>query len=178
MIVCQHLKTLGNQRVALQIPRPSASNGKKVVLLQTAQAIAIGESAQIPIRILLDSRSKLSYITNSLRERLRLKSVQWEKLSLNTFGNSSFSIQSCDVVCFHICKAGSAEKIEVLTHHLSSVLLFQNWLMSSSMNISMAWNWQIMIKKNKHQLMCSLGLTVTGLLLLARQLLDMKDLWL
>ena len=43
-----------------------ASNGNKVVLLQTAQAVAIGDSTQIPIRILLDNGSQLSYITNTL----------------------------------------------------------------------------------------------------------------
>ena len=55
------------------------SNGKKVVLLQTAQAMAIGESVKLPVKVLLDSGSQLSYITNSLRERLKLKTTRKEK---------------------------------------------------------------------------------------------------
>ena len=62
-------------------------NGKQVVLLQTAQAEAVGEHGNVPVRLLLDNGSQLSYITTSLRSRLRLKSVRQEKLSLNTFGS-------------------------------------------------------------------------------------------
>ena len=92
--ICDHLPVSPDLEKARKVTTNTttkASNGKKVVLLQTAQAVAIGDSAQIPIRILLDSGSQLSYITNTLRQRLKLKSTRREKLSLNTFGNSSFN---------------------------------------------------------------------------------------
>jgi len=54
--------------------------GKGIVVLQTAQAIATGETKWLPIRILFDSGSQLSYVTNSLQERLGLKPIKREKI--------------------------------------------------------------------------------------------------
>jgi len=49
----------------------TTSSSKRVVLLQTARAIAVGDAKRVPIRILLDG-SQLSYVTKSLQERLAL----------------------------------------------------------------------------------------------------------
>ena len=74
-------------------------NGKPVVLLQTAQAEAVGEhGATVLVRLLLDNGSQLSYITTSLKSRLKPKSVRQERLSLNTFASDLFSTRGCDVV--------------------------------------------------------------------------------
>ena len=78
--------------------------------------MAIGNSVQIPIRILLDSGSQLSYITNTLQERLQVKSTRKERLNINTFGNSSFRVQDCDIVRFRLCKGESSERIEVVAY--------------------------------------------------------------
>ena len=39
-----------------------------MVLLQTAQVTAIGESMQLPVRVLLDSGNQLSYINQLTRK--------------------------------------------------------------------------------------------------------------
>ena len=50
-----------------------ATKGARVILLQTARAVAINGTEQVSIRILLDSGSQLSYITKDLQECLRIK---------------------------------------------------------------------------------------------------------
>lgn len=90
--------------------------GKKVVLLQTAQVLAIGESTQVPAKVLLDTGSQLSYIMTNLQEKLKLKSIQKDKLDVSMFVNASFNVRSYDVVCFHICKPGGTERIKVVAY--------------------------------------------------------------
>ena len=92
----------------------SHMNGKQVVLLWTAQAEAVGEHGTVPVRLLLDNESQQSYITTSLRSRLRLKSVWQEKLSLNTFGSDSFAPRGCDVVTLTFRKPGTNEGLEIM----------------------------------------------------------------
>ena len=53
----------------------SQMEGKQVVLLQTAQVEVVGETATVPVRLLLDNGSQLSYITTSLKSKLNLKPV-------------------------------------------------------------------------------------------------------
>jgi len=48
---------------------------KGVVLLKTARSIAVGDTKRVPIRILPDGGSQLSYVTKSLQERLGLKPI-------------------------------------------------------------------------------------------------------
>ena len=72
----------------------------QVVLLQTARAIAISGHSAIPVRVLLDNGSQLSYVTTSLQSRLRLAPIHQEKLHLNTFGSDTFAMKACDVVQF------------------------------------------------------------------------------
>ena len=80
--------------------------GKLVVLLQTAQAEAVGEHGTVLVQLLLDNGSQLSCITTSLKSRLKLKSVRHERLSLNTFGSDSFATRGCDVVTMMLQKSG------------------------------------------------------------------------
>ena len=97
------------------------TSGKRVVVLQTARSVAIGEANQLGIRILLDSGSQLSYITKTLQEELGLKPIKRERLRLNTFGSSSFDARPCDVV--HVCirKPCSDEEI-CITAYTSPVI--------------------------------------------------------
>ena len=74
--------------------------GNQVVLLQTATATAISGHGAIPVRVLLDNGSQLSYITTSLQSRLRLAPIRQERLHLNTFGSDTFATKACDVVQF------------------------------------------------------------------------------
>ena len=90
------------------------TNHKQVVLLQTAQVEAVGEYDVIPVRILLDNGSQLSYITVSLKSRLKFKSVRQERLSLNKFGSDSFKTKGCDLVRVTLQKSGSNEGLEIM----------------------------------------------------------------
>ncbi|CAB3979329.1 PREDICTED: uncharacterized protein LOC107330089, partial [Paramuricea clavata] len=61
---------------------------KGTVLLQTARTTATNSngSRSTKVRVLFDSGSQRSYISNSLKTRLNLKPVKNETLNLNTFG--------------------------------------------------------------------------------------------
>ena len=69
------------------------------VLLQAAVTYAQRDnvSNSIPVRVLLDSGSQRSYITNSLKRRLGLVPIRTETLNLNTFGENHFKRRKCDV---------------------------------------------------------------------------------
>ena len=69
------------------------------VLLQTATAYAYNSanSNRTKIRMLFDSGSQRSYITNELKEKLDLKPTKQETLHLNTFGEEGFKRQKCDM---------------------------------------------------------------------------------
>lgn len=51
--------------------------------------------------------------TDSLQSRLQLKSLKTEKLNLNTFGESKFKKQSCDVVNFQLRKSKHDDPITI-----------------------------------------------------------------
>ena len=58
------------------------------VMLQTATATAMNEdgSKSVKVKILFDSGSQRSYVSDNLKSRLNLKSKKTETLHLNTFG--------------------------------------------------------------------------------------------
>ena len=91
----------------------SQVDGKRIVLLQTAHVEAIGDQAAVPVRVLLDNGSQLSYITTSVKTRLNLKPIRQERLSLNTFGSNSFTTRGCDVVRLALQKPGHSERLEI-----------------------------------------------------------------
>ena len=92
----------------------SQANHRQVVLLQTAQVEAVGEYDVIPVRILLDNGSQLSYVTVSLKSRLKLKPVRQERLSLNTFGSDSFTTKGCDLVRVTLQRPGYNKSLEIM----------------------------------------------------------------
>jgi len=96
----------------------SQVDGKRVVLLQTAHVEATGDRATIPVRVLLDNGSQLSYITTSVKTRLKLKPIQQERLSLNTFGSNSFTTRGYDVVRLTLQKPGHSERLEITARTL------------------------------------------------------------
>ena len=73
---------------------------KGKVMLQTATAIATNEdgSKSARVKILFDSGSQRSYITNSLKSKLNIKPKKTETLHLNTFGERSYRKQKCEVL--------------------------------------------------------------------------------
>ena len=94
-----------------QTPRPTqatpainttttVSKERRSVLLQTATTTVQSSNGSRPVtaRILFDSGSQRSYITNSLKAKLGLVPVKSETVNLNTFGDKRFSKQLCDLV--------------------------------------------------------------------------------
>ncbi|CAB4006955.1 G2 M phase-specific E3 ubiquitin- ligase, partial [Paramuricea clavata] len=72
---------------------------KRHVLLQTARAVATNEdgSKTCPVRILFDSGSQRSYLTDDLKRKLNLNPIKTETLYLNTFGDSKHERKSCQL---------------------------------------------------------------------------------
>ena len=73
-------------------------------MLQTATAVATNEdqSKSTTVRVLFDSGSQRSYITDGVRRKLGLKSANTETVHLNRFGDGTYRKQRCEVVTFPI----------------------------------------------------------------------------
>jgi hypothetical protein len=56
------------------------------------------------IRVLFDTGSQRTYITNSLKSRLGLKPVEKESLRLDTFGDDRVRKETCDIVKLRLQK--------------------------------------------------------------------------
>ena len=86
---------------------------KGKVLLQTAKAQAYSEdgSPSAKVRILFDSGSQRTYITNNLQRRLRLKPKKSESMQLNTFGDNKFKRQTCNN--FELLEISRGERIHL-----------------------------------------------------------------
>ena len=74
----------------------NVSKNRPAILLQTAHARASASTSgpSVPVRILFDNGSELSYITERLQRQLNLKSTRVEKLHLNTFGHDGYKTQT------------------------------------------------------------------------------------
>ena len=105
----------GEQGTPTQDTTVNTSNsikGQQLVLLQTARAEATNKryNRTENVRILFDNGSQRSYITDSLKAKLGLSPIKKEKLNLNTFEDSKFKPQRCDVVRVYLRKPGN-EKV-------------------------------------------------------------------
>ena len=87
------------------------------VLLQTARSKAYSADNQlVPVRVLLDSGSQRSYITNSLKAKLKLVPLRQERLALNTFGNTECKRENCDLIAVTLQgKMGEDIELQVLS---------------------------------------------------------------
>ena len=77
------------------------SNNKNSVLLQTAAVSVSGfdnKRKVSNVRLLFDSGSQRSYISEDLRKKLNFRTLRMENIAINTFGNKESKIQSVDVV--------------------------------------------------------------------------------
>ena len=91
---------------------------KATILLQTARTVVTNSEGtkSAKVRILFDSGSQRSYVSNSLKSRLNLKPIKHETLNLNTFGNNKFRKQNCDLVELYLQeKNGGKIKIRALS---------------------------------------------------------------
>lgn len=70
----------------------TSANMKGKVMLQTATATATDQSGTkcTKVKILFDSGSQRSYVTDNLKSRLNLKPKKTEMLQLNTFGERNY----------------------------------------------------------------------------------------
>ena len=68
--------------------------------MQTARTYGYVENSTklLPVRVILDSGSQSSYITNHLKRKLGLIPTKTDTLNLNTFGNEKFSKRDCDLI--------------------------------------------------------------------------------
>ena len=82
----------------------SSNKTRGNVLLQTATAIATSEenTKSSKVRILFDSESQRSYVTDSPQSKRGLNTTSSETLHLNTFGEKFYRKQKCQVVSFQL----------------------------------------------------------------------------
>ena len=104
-----------DQREVSSTNTSNSVKDKKTVLLQTTKAVAcdMGELNKVTVRILFDSGSQQSYMTESLKHRLKLVAVKKEKLHLNTFRDDRFKSRECKVVRVKITKPSMNETIVI-----------------------------------------------------------------
>jgi len=103
--ICDSNQDKGSESVNHQNQDPlqvstDQTSTKSSILLQTASASisSIEGGMKCSARILFDSGSQRTYITENVRKRLQLKSHRKENVVLNTFGQVSSTMKSLDVV--------------------------------------------------------------------------------
>ena len=97
----------------------SVSKKHQTVLLQTAHAVALAtpNGPSVPVRVLFNSGSQLSCVTERVQRQLNLKPTKIEKLHLNTFRHNSYKAQECAVVNLYLqgLRQPEATKLSALT---------------------------------------------------------------
>ena len=76
-------------------------NAHTQILLQTARAIVSRphqSQSTVNGRILFDSGSQRTFITNTLKDKLQLPVLNSEQLMIKTFGTNDEQLRSCDSV--------------------------------------------------------------------------------
>ena len=92
---------------------------KPGILLQTARTYAFkdDQDAKVPIRILFDSGSQLSYVSENLRQKLDLRPIGNEVININTFGTEKYRKHNCAQVEVSLETAGNNHvKIKALSY--------------------------------------------------------------
>jgi hypothetical protein len=104
-----------NQVTTTSVTTSKANNKSRTVLLQTARAVAYNEenSRSIPVRVLFDNGSQRSYVTDNVRAKLGLASQSKERLKFNTFGESRYKTQNCEVVELSLKKQGFDKTVTI-----------------------------------------------------------------
>ena len=81
------------------------SNSSAPVLLQTAQAVVFNPqepNCKVKVRIILHNGSQRTYLTDNLKNTLRLPSQRKKQVSIKTFGSTDERLEQVDVVAFGI----------------------------------------------------------------------------
>ncbi len=110
------------------------STNVKSVLLQTAQAVTYNLQSletRVDLRILLDSGSQRSYVTERARRKLNLAPDGKQKLSIAAFGSARGAPQVCLIVSVGILLKGYPS----ITMSLFIVLMICEPLVSQPINV-------------------------------------------
>ena len=111
--------TLNLQATVFTSPPTSTSiyvESSRTVLLQTTVAETYNPTNPPRLRIIVDSGSQQSYLTERVKNALRLKSVKGQHLSVATFGATKGDPRHCDIVCIGvITTSGQREELKLLT---------------------------------------------------------------
>ena len=108
------VKTKKNDTVTANQISTTVARSKRQVYLQTATTYAYSpnRSSVVPVRVLMDSGSQRSYVTESLKNKLGLIPEKTEVLNLNTFGDDKFRKQRCDQIQLQL--QGQTKDIEIM----------------------------------------------------------------
>ena len=107
-------------------PSPTVNmyvDSKTSVLLQTCVALASNPNSVQPqekchVRLILDSGSQKTYITQQLKESLGLKPIAREKLCLKTFGSDYDNLKTVDVVNLCLKNVDNGPLSVIITAHV------------------------------------------------------------
>ena len=94
------------------------ANNKKQVLLQTAkaQAFAADGVTKIPIKILFDSGSQSSYMSEETKKKLSLPVEHSETLNINMFGTDKYAKKLCESVTVKVEVADQVVLVNALAY--------------------------------------------------------------
>ena len=117
--------------VVILIFAVNVSTNKKSILLQTAnaQVSAVESNSFGLVRILFDTGSQRSYVTNDTHTRLNLTIIRKQKLVIQTFGHYESKLKNVDIVQIKIKAKSSNESAYVeaiCVPEIFSPLIIQN----------------------------------------------------
>ena len=93
-------------------------NIKSTILLQTAETIIENPvtSKQVKIKMLFDSGSQRTYISNRIKNFLNLKPESTEQVDVSTFGNPKTNSQSLDIVKINLHTQSSNITLQAISY--------------------------------------------------------------
>ena len=148
-----------NEHVTVTTTTIAKSTTKGTVLLKTARCMAVNSSNSIPVRVIFDNRSWQSYVSLSVTSRLNLQPVNSENLHINSFGDTSYQKQKCNVV--KLClQTRNHEEVELYAVNFPVICS------PLPSRVKRAWNWQTTSTTSTtlNQLMSWLDPIITGTL--------------
>ena len=97
----------------------TARSGSSSMLLQTGRSFVYGENPdyKIPVRMMFDTGSHRSYVSNKVADKLGLKSEGTETLNINTFGSLKYNKHvSKRISCYVATQDRESVQVTALTH--------------------------------------------------------------
>jgi hypothetical protein len=134
-----HPSTLNPGAPAFTSPPTSTSlymDSNKAVLLQTALVEVsnpLRPASVLKLRLVMDSGSQRSYLTQRVKDALGLEACETQSLSIAAFGSQRREPKQCEVVRLNVCtKLGTNQRLELfVVPHICDPLMHQPVSMSS-----------------------------------------------